>query len=162
MWWDGIEVQAITSDKLLERVWLALRRGVVTLEERRFDPQAPFSVRLVLRPPAGSIAAPAALIKGLVDGVICAFQSHQDIETVVDVAQRLARTMPADEEEIPRGLLGLRRAALGAVPRLVHARGSGVAWAPADEYCVAGELLLQPPDGDTWMLSGEIHEITPR
>lgn len=160
--WDTIEVQAITSDNVLERVWLALQRGVVTLEEWRFDRQAPFSVRLVLRPPAGSIAAPAALIKGLVDGVICAFQADQGIEPVVDVAQRLARTMPADEEEITRGLLGIRQPPLGMVPRLVHARGSGVAWAPADEHCVAGELLLQPPGADTWTLSGEIHEITPR
>jgi hypothetical protein len=161
-WWDGIEVRSITSDKLLAGVWLALRRGVVTRENRRFDLEAPFSVGLVLRPPAGSIAAPAALIKGLVDGVICAFQSHRDIDTVVDVAQRLARTLPADEEEIQHELLGRRPPVLGAVRRLVHARGSGVAWAPADEYCVAGQLLLEPPVGDTWTLSGQIHEANPR
>jgi hypothetical protein len=43
----------------------------------------------------------------------------------------------------------------------VHPRGTGVQWNPADHLCVAGQLLCRPAPGTTWMLSGEIHSLSP-
>ena len=51
------------------------------------------------------------------------------------------------------------RAVLGSVPRLVVPRGAGVIWAPADDKCVAGELLLDSQEGVTWAIKGKIVEL---
>jgi hypothetical protein len=101
------------------------------------------------------------MIKGVLDGVI-AFQAHTDATTVPDLANRLTRTLTVSEDELQDPLLDVRQAALGALPRLLHARGPGVAWAPADDYCLAGELLLDAANGNSWSISGVIDEIAPR
>jgi hypothetical protein len=67
----------------------------------------------------------------------------------------VARTPP----EVQALLLDRERAVLGTVPRLLHLRGEGVAWAPADDLCLAGQLLLEHPGGDAWTLSGRVFEI---
>ena len=42
---------------------------------------------------------------------------------------------------------------------LVHLRGTGVQWNPADHLCMAGQVLCQQVPGGTWTLSGEIHAV---
>lgn len=102
--WDWIDVGPNLDGKALERVWLALRRAGCAIEATRSGAEAPFTVRIAVRPPAGRPAAPAAMIKGLLDGVICAFQAHTDSATVTDVATRLTRTLAASQAEL-QGLL---------------------------------------------------------
>jgi hypothetical protein len=50
---------------------------------------------------------------------------------------------------------------LGAKPRLLHRRGDGVQWAPADELCVAGEVLVAESEDGRWYLRGEVVELEP-
>lgn len=49
-----------------------------------------------------------------------------------------------------------RHAVHGTMPRLVANYRAGVKWNPADECCVAGELLAAQPSGTDWALRGEI------
>jgi hypothetical protein len=56
------------------------------------------------------------LVKGIFDGVICAFQAPTDTTVLPKVVQRLATVLPADTVEIQEHLLDQRRAVLGVVP----------------------------------------------
>jgi len=60
---------------------------------------------------------------------------------------------------IAETLLNDRRAVLGTTDMLVHPRGTGVQWNPADHLCMAGQVLCRPAPGGTWTLSGEIHAV---
>ena len=99
-------------------------------------------------------------MKGIFDGVICAFQAHTDTAVLPDVVARLATVLPADPEEIEEHLLDQRRAVLGVVPRLVSPYRAGVKWDPADHLCVAGELLPAEPVDPRWAIRGELVELS--
>ena len=99
-------------------------------------------------------------MKGIFDGVICAFQAHTDTAVLPDVVARLATVLPADPAEIEELLLDQRRAVLGVVPRLVSPYRGGVKWDPADHLCVAGELLAAEPVDRRWAIRGEIVELS--
>jgi hypothetical protein len=60
---------------------------------------------------------------------------------------------------IAQTLLNDRRAVLGITDMLVHPRGTGVQWNPADQLCVAGQVLCRRASGGTWTLSGQIHAV---
>jgi hypothetical protein len=120
---------------------------------------SPFAVQLSLRPPAGRDASAVSLLKGIFDGVVCALQAHGDRAGAAELAERVARNCGGEAGEVQALLLDRERAVLGTVPRLLHLRGEGVAWAPADDLCLAGQLLLKHPGGDAWTLSGRVFEI---
>jgi hypothetical protein len=100
------------------------------------------------------------LVKGVFDGVICAFQAHIDTMVLPEVSARLATVLPADSVEIEGHLLDQRRAVLGAVHRLVSPFLAGVKWDPSDHLCVAGELLAAEPVDDRWAIKSEIFELS--
>jgi hypothetical protein len=43
----------------------------------------------------------------------------------------------------------------------VYPYRDGAKWDPADDLCVAGELLTSAPIGATWAIKGEIFELEP-
>ncbi len=98
-------------------------------------------------------------MKGVIDGVVCAFQAHTDTSVLPDVVTRLVKDLPARPEEIERCLLDQRRAVLGAVPRLVSPYREGVKWDPADHLCVAGEVLTAEAVDARWAIKGQIVEL---
>jgi hypothetical protein len=95
-------------------------------------------------------------MKGLLDGAICAFHSHAGADDLRDLADRVASQLHVQADEVCRFLTRADRAVLGALPRLLYGRGTGVAWAPADDRCVAGEVLAGPSAGGSWTISGRI------
>jgi hypothetical protein len=113
-------------------------------------PETPFAVRVQVRPPHGRQPVLGGLVKGIFDGVICAFQAHIDTAVLPEVVARLAKDLPEHPENIEWHLLDQRRAVLGAVHRLVSPYRAGVKWDPADHLCVAGELLPAEPVDDGW------------
>jgi hypothetical protein len=159
--WDWTDVGPLASERKVEQIWRALHRTHTDVNATARAPDAPFCVRVKIRPPIRRSAAPATVIKSFLDGIICAFQAHTDTTTATDIAQRLTARMSTPTDEIRKRLLDPRHAVLGDVPKLVHARGSGVIWAPADAYCRAAELLFEPRTTDTWSISGMIDEIVP-
>ncbi len=83
-------------------------------------PETPFAVRVQVRPPHGRHPVLGGLVKGIFDGVICAFQAHTDTAVLPDVVARIPTVLPADPIEIEEHLLDQRRAVLGAVQQLVY------------------------------------------
>ena len=156
-------VEAFRSDKPLAPVWLALWRGEAQPAYPVIESDTRFGLRVDVRPPYGHQPVWGGLMKGIVDGVICAFQGHTDTTVLAEVVARLAETLPAQREEIEGYLRDQGRAVLGEARRLVAPYRSGVKWNPADHLCVAGELLgAEPGSADEgWEIKGEIYELIP-
>jgi hypothetical protein len=159
--WDWVDLGAFAGSKKLEQVWLDLRRHHVHIAGAPRASSTPFAVRVAIRPPQGVVPRLGYLVKGIIDGVVCAFQAHTDRSSAVEVATRVSNTIEATSHEIETLLVRQDRAVLGVVPRLLHKRGAGVIWAPSDDLCVAGELLAAEPTGPTWSLRGRVTELAP-
>jgi len=151
--------------KVPAKVWLALARRRGGKPEPPLEARTSFAVKVKIRPSQWhSPSLNAELVKGVIDGVVSAFQAHTDTSTSGDVAARLAEVLSADPAEIEALLLDRRWAVLGAVRRLVYLRGDAVQWNPVDDWCDAGELLAEPPEPTKpgWAISGEIVELCRR
>lgn len=155
---DWTNLESFKSDNQLAPVWLALRRGETKVYERAAS-DAPFAVRVEIRPPYRRQPVWGGLLKGVFDGVTCAYQAHTDTAVLSEAAARLAALLPADSLEIEEHLLDQRRAVLGVVHRLVSPYRGGVKWDPSDHLCVAGDLLAAEPVDDRWAIRGEIFEV---
>jgi hypothetical protein len=156
---DWTDLGAFGGEKKLAQVWLALSRGGATVFGPA-APETPFGVRVQVRPPHGQHPAWGGLVKGIFDGVICAFQAHLDTSVLPEAAARLAEVLAADPAEIAGRLLDQRRSVLGSRRRLVSPYREGVKWDPSDHLCVAGELLAAEPIDDRWSISGELVELS--
>lgn len=156
---DWIDLGAFAGGKKLAQVWLALARQV-EVAEPACAPQTPFAVSVQVRPPQGSQPRWGELVKGIFDGVICAFQAHTDRSVLPDVVARLAAVLPADPVEIEELLLDQRRAVLPVVRRLVYPYQGDVKWDPADHLCVAGELLAAESVASRWAIKGRLIELS--
>lgn len=158
------DLGAFKAENQLAQVWWALWRGAAQAFFPAIAPDKPFGVRIEVRVPRHRRPQPVwgGWVKGIVDGVICAFQTHTDTTVLPEVAARLAKILPAQPEEIDGYLRDDRRAALGARPRLVSPYRSGVKWDPDDHLCVAGELLAATPESaeEGWAIKGEIFELS--
>lgn len=157
---DWADLGAFAGDKKLAQVWLAISQGAAEVDEP-VAPETPFAVRVHVRPPHGYQPGWSGLVKGIFDGVICAFQVHTDAPVAPAAVVRLAKNLRVEPDEIERLLLNPRRAVLGSVRRLVSPYRGGVKWNPSDHLCVAGELLAAEPqaDEDRWAIKGEIVEL---
>lgn len=150
------------SEKQLAQVWLALWRGEARTFFPAIEPDTRFGVRIEVRAPRGRQPVWGGLMKGIVDGVICAFQTHSDRPVSPEVLDRIAKATGAQPDEIERYLCDRSRAVLGVRRRLVSVYRSGVKFDPADHLCVAGELLAAEPvsDDDRWAIKGDIVELS--
>jgi hypothetical protein len=146
---------------MVAQVWLALARGEVEeVGEPVAAPETPFAVKVQVRPPRGRQPRLDRLVKGIFDGVICAFQAHIDTTVLPEVVSRLATVLPADPAEIEERMLDQRRAVLRAKHRLVYPYRGDIKWDPADHLCVAGELLPVEPVDPRWAVRGELVELS--
>jgi hypothetical protein len=118
-------------------IWWAVKqsRPVVT----RVSAGRPFASLLRLTGPPTPPRNLADDIKPLFDGVISAFHC-QSASLPHEVGERLATRLLLDRKDVDAALADAEGAVLG--PRnLIHLRATGVQWNPADDLCVAGELL---------------------
>src|SRR5215211_2933134 len=100
------------------------------------------------------------LVKTVFDGAIASFHAHSG--PIADqVRASLATTLQIAPSEVDARLLDQQRAILGA-RRLVWPFGrDGIQWNPADDRCLAGELLSVRTDRGEWRLSGALFELKP-
>ena len=98
------------------------------------------------------------MVKIVIDGVVCALQSQTDAVSADRTAPLLAASLGVDTEHVRAHLLDDSRSALGTRARLLHPRAKGVQWAPDDDFCVAGEVLLEW--ADSWRLTGTAFTVT--
>lgn len=156
----GADLGRFPSARRLEQVWLAIHHAEAQTADQPAAPATPFAVFLTVgHPHAKTVGADPELVKALIDGTVAAFQAHGNHGMATEIAARLASATGRPAGPIAQTLLNDRRAVLGTTDMLVHLRGNGVQWNPADHLCMAGQVLCQPALGGTWTLSGEIHAI---
>lgn len=153
------DLGAFAGEKRLAQVWLALARSEVEVHEPCAS-ATPFAVKLQVRPPQGHQPVWGNLLKGIFDGVICAFQAHTDRSVLPEAVARIAATVSAEPAEIEARLLDQRRAVLGVVLRLVCPYRKGVKWDPTDHLCVAGELFASESLDKRWAIRGQLVELS--
>jgi len=161
---DWIDLGDFPEAKRLAQIWLALARarsrGEVTVYKSA-APGTPFALRVQVRPPRSVQPVWGRFVKPLFDGVICAFQAHTDVSILPDLIARLVKYLPAEPVELKTHLLDQRWAVLGTVPRLLYTYRNDVKWDPADNNCLAGDLLAEPA-GPGWAIKGELIELSRR
>lgn len=122
---DWTDLGVLAGGRHLAQVWLALASGNAEV----FEPAVlgmPFAVRVQVRPPEGHQPVWGGLVKGIFDGVICAFHGHTDTTDLQEVVTRLAAVLPADSAQLEGHLLDCRKAVLGVKPKLVSPYRAGV------------------------------------
>lgn len=154
---------AFPASKRLEQAWLAIHRAEAETAATGAGAGRPFALFLTLDCPRGTtvVAAPE-LVKALIDGTVAAFQGSSATDRAAHAAARVAAGTGEQPGRITQLLADSTRAVLGATGALVHLRGEGVQWNPADHLCVAGQLLITQTAGNTWTLSGAIHAVEQR
>jgi len=157
-----VALPRLTEETKPAAVWLPVRRALLdaphgTTSDRRS--LQPFALRLRLQAPRPR-PQPVRIIKPLLDGTIAAFQRH-DGSQLDAVAQRLAAQLSSSVAEITPLLVDPRVAPLGAA-RLVVLRAAGVQWQPADDRCMACELMVEESDADEgFVLQGTLLTAQP-
>lgn len=139
-------------------VWAAIRDQAEPPPRQATAPVR-FMARVRVGGPVAAVNRPRSLvdlIKPLLDGVVSAFHSHQEPKD--PPAGRQLVTPRSLQREWTAGLTDARWAALGP-RRLVTTFGtSGVKWNPADDYCVAAEVLLDDQTTQVgWTLDAQLH-----
>lgn len=153
-----IEVE-LAEAPTLAGIWWALReQRQIAIDTSGRGADEPFAVSLLVSGPARS--ARPELVKRLIDGVVCALQSQTDPEAADAAAPLIASALGVPSERVRAHLLDDSASILGTRARLVHQRSAGVQWAPDDDKCVAGEVLLSP--SESWSISGRVLAVTPR
>lgn len=157
---DWTDLRDFKSEKQLAQLWLALWRGEPQVFFPAIATDQPFGVQVEVRPPHGRRPVWGGLVKGILDGVISAFQAPGG-PVPPEVLERLAKQLGVPIDEIEKYLLNEGRAVLGDRPRLVEPYRSGVKWDPSDHWCVAGEVrAAEPEPGDEhWAIRGEVFEL---
>lgn len=157
--WGWVDLGAFPDEHRLEQVWFALRHAHIEVASPAREPDTPFAVRIAVRAPLSTRPTLARVVKGMFDGVISAFQAHGDTGDIAELAARVAGKLGAVPDDVHALLTSEQQAALGTKPHLLQRRGEGVQWAPADELCVAGELLAETSTASTWAIKGKIVEL---
>ncbi len=141
-------------------IWLGVKKGSIWVPVQSKSPPEHFGLRAILAIPKGISVRPGSVVKVIFDGVIAAFQFH-DGRHLLKVSQRIAGQLGTGADEISTLLCNPEGSILG-LTQLVRPFGTGVQWNPADDICLAGELITQQgPMSDKWELRGELFKIIP-
>jgi hypothetical protein len=120
------------------------------------DPPNYFSLSVRVGIPESARPNPVAIVKTVFDGIISALHFHNRQLTLQEVSERIATRLGLGPDEVASLLSDPSTAVLGG-RNLVWRRADGVQWGPADERCVAGELLFVEPSTDSVVtLSAEL------
>jgi hypothetical protein len=157
--WRGVPVPPLQEFTKLSDVWLAMKRHAWDARGQLPAGDAPFALRVrITRGRTGGASHVAAMVKPLLDGIVTAMHRH-DGRNLSDLGGRVARSTGATAEEVERHLMENSRAVLGT-RRLLWAWRDSVQWNPADDRCVAAEVVIdEAGPGDTWSHSGELTSV---
>ena len=124
-------------------VWLSVRRGESV--KAKSAHVGPFGVSVTIDVPPTRPLDAASVMKPVLDGLLSALHFH-DGSMLPEVARRIGGRLGISEGEVAGHLMGAEVAVLGE-RRLVYPRGQSVQWNPADDLCVAAEVLLNRISG---------------
>lgn len=151
--------EALGASTSATSIWYWMKRGVCEARGTVRREPSRFGLTVTIRAPTGSLPNLAALVKPLFDGIISAFHSH-DGAKLQQVSHRIAAKLDVEAAEVAEHLLSDNVSVLGR-KQLVWPWRESVQWNPADELCVAGELVLLADErrGSPWQLSGQLFRV---
>ena len=140
---------------LTTHVWYHVKSGELRTSVSATDFNGRFGISMKISVPFGqSPLNLAGLAKPLIDGLLCALHVH-DGKKLDELTERRSRELSVPASEVKDLLLDNRNALLG--------KRSLVRWHPADDQCVAGEILVETNvERDNWGLSGTLFEVKPK
>lgn len=94
----------------------------------------------------------ASICKPLIDGILCAFHQHDGSNADRIGGRLLSGGVP---QTLVESLASDRYAVLGA-RRLLWPWKNGLQWNPADDMCVAGEVIVVPTEGRSSVISADL------
>jgi hypothetical protein len=133
-----VPLRRLTPETKPGELWLALAEAAAEVAMPAANPEA-ISVCIRLRVPPQTSSA-TAIIKPLLDGLVSALHAH-DGSSIDEISRRLASQLGIPPQRVAELLSDDRQAVLG-VRSLIHLFGAGVQWNPADDLCVACEVVL--------------------
>ena len=116
----------------LAQVWWAMRQAGAS-KLKTLPPDQRYCAFVQLQYPTIS----SAVVKGILDGLISAFQSHPYLP---DAPRRISSSLGVDEHEVLRHLMDPGRAVLGAAAAITTNKTGGVQWNPDDTRLVAASI----------------------
>ncbi|MGI8552963.1 MAG: hypothetical protein ACR2PL_19580 [Dehalococcoidia bacterium] len=156
--WDRTRCEALRGEVNPAKYWFWLKQGAVTTTSLQGPAPDRFGISITIHAPTGTVLNLAGKTKSLFDGALAAFHSH-DGSALLPLSERVSPTLGVAGAEVAKQLQDPSRAILGR-RRLLWLYREGVQWNPADDRCVAGELLLQTDRADHfWALSEELFEV---
>lgn len=159
--WDRISLETGSLPEL-GSIWSSMRssKKIINTADKIADHE--FGLTVVIHPPHPGIRFNlTSTIKRVFDGVLSSF--HQHSGPAQKVATILAGRMSIQPDRILEQLADESENLLGT-RRLVWPRADGVQWNPADDRCVAGELLVGSLSSDQrrYKISGELFKVLKR
>jgi hypothetical protein len=160
--WEPVSLGAFAGEKRLAQVWWALREARPQPTGRPRTNGEAYAVIARIHPPRHHSGRwLASRVKGILAGIVCAFQAQRDRGTAREYARRINADLQVGAGAIMTALLDDEPAVIGAVEQLLCLHGPrGVRWLPADHELVVADLRPAPSLGGHWALSGEIHTVT--
>ena len=146
--WKNIEMKAISSSLKPIHYWKTFKenRHKLFTDGRKVSDW--FGLCIHIETPKGKIVQPEAVMKSLLDGIICALHPAKgDLTSFCNI-------LGCNEEWI----LGDDACVLQS-REYVHEYRGGIKWDPADDRCKYVAITVSAGDGETARLSGMIFEI---
>ena len=165
-WTSGLEIvrwdmpcAPLTATADVASIWHLIKSSAALMEVSSGDSPSRFALRVLIDAPEWVRFNCAALVKPVFDGIVCALHVH-DGSMLGEVGERLAARLGTDPTKVVGGLMDDRIAVLGK-RRLLWPWRHSVQWNPADDLCLAGELLIRRGQGHTWRLAGKLLALDP-
>jgi hypothetical protein len=147
------EFAATFAAPKLASIWWALRSsgGSIQCDGEPRRPSDPFALLIDLEGPK---RLTPALVKCVLDGVVCGMQSEKDPAKVWTFAEAIANSVDAPTGAVGHALGDSKRSPLGSRHGLLRGHPGRIHWAPDDDRCVAARLTYG--FAPTWRLTGTV------
>lgn len=154
--WHRAPVPPLRADTKPSAIWAAVKAAGVQVDSETVS--GPFGLSVVIQHPPNARPRPVDVVKPVFDGVIAAFHRHVGPpEALALAATRIALQLGLPAATV-KGWLAASDASLLGDRAVVRPYRDGVQWNPADERCLAADLLVEPASTE-WAISGEIFSI---
>jgi hypothetical protein len=145
----------LTALKLAD-VWLNMKHGLNELLNESEEIPEKFVLKMRLKAPKYLRPSLSNLLKPLIDGAVASFHVHNGIHNK-QIVERLSRNLGLSQTEISSSLYDNAHAVLGE-RNLLWPWGNSVQWNPADDCCVAAEILWETSSDRIIEFSGTMFE----
>jgi len=152
-------IAPVTPSTKAVEIWQSMKQGSVRILSKPSHRLTRFGVRINIRvPSSASRFNTASLVKPILDGVISSFHEYDGSDSY-EIEERLTRILGVEKSTISEYLADSSTSILGPRNSITCWR-DGVKMNPADDGCVAGELLVSEEATDgAWEMSGEIFRV---